>query len=409
MRKKSTKSLTFSTWRGIQITKDRVVDITNPQSGSQMAQRLKLPVVAQARTQLRGLVNHSWQGVDYGYKSLYKFSSENLRKGNLNIIEYVPKGAMLMGLADYVVSQGSLPKNEVGMSNEAQSLLYTSAAGTNAVYNPTDFADVFSVPIFRTPNAGDITITVKGGTPTKEEYLEFFLKALTEDYTTDQISFLGLLCKDQYRYNTTSAEQSGTAQYELFPRYTPVLYRLVNGMKESALDKITFGSSTDTWGNDDDVFVFMNLGEDLQIVAKAHTTLGSDSTRSLTLSKDAFTNKVADDLKAEGDVSGYYYGATPASVMSTGDFYIVPQKTGILLGGVSVISSRKVDSSWRRSSQRVVVCCPDVYSADDVINSYLKTSASSGKFLNNGDESTNITGNSGSSTSSTDDDEKSQG
>lgn len=70
LRTGSTKSLTFQTYRGQQITKDRVTSVSNPQTISQMDQRLLLPMVANARTRLSGLIDHSFEGVPYGYQSL---------------------------------------------------------------------------------------------------------------------------------------------------------------------------------------------------------------------------------------------------------------------------------------------------------------------------------------------------
>lgn len=108
LRSGSTKSLTFSTYRGQQVTKDRVTAINNPQSEQQMKQRLLVPMVASARAALKDLVNHSFEGVSYGEESLKTFSALNLSKGALNVISYVPKGAATTGQADFIISRGSL-------------------------------------------------------------------------------------------------------------------------------------------------------------------------------------------------------------------------------------------------------------------------------------------------------------
>lgn len=109
LRKGSTKSLTFQTYRGQQITKDRVLAPANPQTDSQMRQRLLVPIVASARSILKTLVNHSFEGVTYGETSLKEFSSLNLSKGALDVTSYVPKGAMDPGLSNLIISRGSLP------------------------------------------------------------------------------------------------------------------------------------------------------------------------------------------------------------------------------------------------------------------------------------------------------------
>ena len=75
LRTGSTKSLTFQVYRGQQITKDRVTKVANPRSTLQMEQRSKLPIVAAARSALKGLVDHSWEGVPYGEQSLPHFQA----------------------------------------------------------------------------------------------------------------------------------------------------------------------------------------------------------------------------------------------------------------------------------------------------------------------------------------------
>ena len=108
LRTGSTKSLTFSVYRGTQVTKDRVTRVANPRTIAQMQQRAKVPLVAAARVALAGLVDHSFEGVPYGQASLQKFSSLNLINGALNVVSYPPNGVTNMGCADFIVSQGSL-------------------------------------------------------------------------------------------------------------------------------------------------------------------------------------------------------------------------------------------------------------------------------------------------------------
>ena len=108
LRTGSTKSLTFSVYRGQQVTKDRVIRVANPRTIAQMQQRAKVPVVAAARVALAGLVDHSFEGVPYGQASLQKFSSLNLANGALIVASYPPNGVSNMGCADFIVSQGSL-------------------------------------------------------------------------------------------------------------------------------------------------------------------------------------------------------------------------------------------------------------------------------------------------------------
>ena len=108
LRTGSTKSLTFQVYRGQQITKDRVYRVSNPRTEAQMTQRALIPIVAAARSALKGLVDHSFEGVPYGEASLKEFSKQNLRTGVLSVTSYSPNGVSNPGFADLIVSNGSI-------------------------------------------------------------------------------------------------------------------------------------------------------------------------------------------------------------------------------------------------------------------------------------------------------------
>ena len=108
LRTGSTKSLTFQVYRGQQVTKDRVYRVSNPRTEGQMTQRALIPIVAAARSALKGLVDHSFEGVPYGEASLREFSKQNLRAGALTVTSYSPNGVSNPGFADLIVSNGSI-------------------------------------------------------------------------------------------------------------------------------------------------------------------------------------------------------------------------------------------------------------------------------------------------------------
>ena len=111
LRTGSTKSLTFQVYRGQQITKDRVYRVSNPRSEAQMQQRALIPIVAASRAAIKGLVDHSFEGVPYGEQSLKKFSELNLKAGALDVVSYSPNGVSNPGFAKLQVSAGSLALN----------------------------------------------------------------------------------------------------------------------------------------------------------------------------------------------------------------------------------------------------------------------------------------------------------
>ena len=145
LRSGSTKSLTFQVYRGEQITKDRVYRVANPRTEAQMKQRAIIPIVAASRAMLKGLVDHSFEGVNYGNESLKKFSELNLRSGALKVESYAPNGYSNPGFANLVVSKGSL--------NDGGTVVYFDNLWHYANYNFTVQGNTDLT--FMAANAGD--------------------------------------------------------------------------------------------------------------------------------------------------------------------------------------------------------------------------------------------------------------
>lgn len=137
LRTGSTKSLTFQVYRGQQITKDRVTRISNPRTNSQMVQRGLIPIVAASRAALKGLVDHSFEGVAYGDQSLKMFSSLNLKAGALKVASFPPNGYSNPGFADLIVSRGTIYENfQITGGGSSAEALYdcTAEAMTHKAY-----------------------------------------------------------------------------------------------------------------------------------------------------------------------------------------------------------------------------------------------------------------------------------
>lgn len=80
LRKGSTKNLTFSTLDGKQITKDRVFDVKNPRTESQMRQRMLMTTVGAAYKMLKSIADHSFEGYTSGMQCMRQFNSRNLNR-----------------------------------------------------------------------------------------------------------------------------------------------------------------------------------------------------------------------------------------------------------------------------------------------------------------------------------------
>lgn len=151
LRRGSTKAHTFSVYHGKQVTKDRVTDISNPQTTKQMQQRVRMPLVAAARSDIAGIINHSFQGVDYGWKSKAHFSKLNL--ANLEVASFGSKGIRTTGIANYKVSEGSLIAPQVDFDEESleqfRVIFPASDAGMTV---PKDLNEFISLLLNANPN-----------------------------------------------------------------------------------------------------------------------------------------------------------------------------------------------------------------------------------------------------------------
>lgn len=114
LRKGSTKSLTFSTLDGKQITKDRVYDVKNPRTENQMRQRMLMTTVGAAYKMLKSIADHSFEGYSSGMQCMRQFNSRNLNrfkqaaaaKGSVAFNEY--KDGDINPLP-FILASGSLP------------------------------------------------------------------------------------------------------------------------------------------------------------------------------------------------------------------------------------------------------------------------------------------------------------
>ena len=89
--------------------RNHTVEVANPQTLSQMSQRMKLTPVQNFFRGLQGLLDHSWQGVKYGNPSRLHFYSIAMSRLNTSGVPYVLKGDRQFVPWSFPVSSGSIP------------------------------------------------------------------------------------------------------------------------------------------------------------------------------------------------------------------------------------------------------------------------------------------------------------
>ena len=332
LRTGSTKSLTFQVYRGQQITKDRVYRVSNPRTDAQMTQRALIPIVAAARSALKGLVDHSFEGVAYGEASLREFSKLNLRAGALSVTSFSPNGVSNPGFADLIVSNGSI---------NIPYILYAEESD-NVVEAKTGSLPAFSFPKADKGASADVIL----------KYLETYARtnnvAIIAPGT--QLSFLTIYQRGSVKVNTGGGTiDAPTSGFVINRIYIP------NGDSDSENAK----------GINDQWKVFEPIEE------------GAD--------RAVLVNSNGDQLSLRcGKEDSIFRMRTVPKVTAT-------NKNNC---GLALILSRYVNGVWKRSPARLTIGYEPTskYTFEDWLSTYQTTGAASKKYLNTGDEGTGIQG-----------------
>ena len=342
LRSGSTKSLTFQVYRGQQITKDRVTKVANPRSTLQMEQRSKLPIVAAARSALKGLVDHSWEGVPYGEQSLRTFSSKNLSAGALKVYSYASPDAPSPGIAEFQVSQGSLRGFDVGSSGE-----------DNAVHF------ILSAEIGAGPIVPAMPKGTKGSTVLYHLMSYFADKKIDGLRAGQQLTFLTLNVPYYKVLRNVGGSDSGT--YDV-PVTNFAVARLI-------MPDISQISDITTYHDDNDEFV---------------------------LDKEISGEGASDVYLRRND--GFFIHFLPgATSLVLSCYYKTPGVDQPISVGTALIVSELVNGVWKRSTSNLIVAkgadnpaIKAVFSFDQWASLYAPKPIVSSKYLNNGAEKTGI-------------------
>ena len=335
LRTGSTKSLTFQVYRGEQITKDRVYRVSNPRTEAQMTQRALIPIVAAARSALKGLVDHSFEGVAYGEPSLKEFSKQNLRAGALSVTSYSPNGVSNPGFADLIVSNGS-----INVPFEVK-----STENNNTVVTKGQLFPYFKFPAVAKGASADIIL----------KHLESYARANNVAIIAPgtQLSFLTIYQSGSVKVTTGKETiDAPTSAFVLNRIYIP------NGDSDSENAK----AINDQW----------KVQDQIEQNATAVTLINSNG--------DTITFKSGD-----GDGFNYEINIVSSPMVTT--------KHNNNCGG-ALILSRYENGVWKRSPARLTIGYEPTtpYTFEDWLSTYQTTGAASKKYLNTGDEGTGIQG-----------------
>lgn len=136
-------SLVFSRADGKQIVRSRAEVVKNPRTESQMIQRILLNTIAQAYSGFKAIVDHSYQGVAEGQKTMSMFMQRNLNilrqyvaaerasgKNFVDINEFSPLKSNYLSLNEYEISRGTLPAIGVIALEDSRDMAITLSGNT---------------------------------------------------------------------------------------------------------------------------------------------------------------------------------------------------------------------------------------------------------------------------------------
>ena len=333
LRTGSTKSLTFQVYRGQQVTKDRVYRVSNPRTEAQMTQRALIPIVAAARSALRGLVDHSFEGVQYGEASLKEFSALNLRAGALNVASYSPIGYSNPGFANLIVSKGSI----------------------NEPFEETISGDGFCITLPGTyPKIKFSEAPSDGSSKQVWKELENWARANNVSLLKpgSQLTFLSMVESGSVKVSTGGkARDVSTSAFNICRMYIPNGDSdSVNATEINGKWKVDKSVSTSS----DSVNLINDNGDSISIMTHVNPTSETEGTVEITV--------------------------TPANAGT----YI----------GMALILSRKENGIWKRNTSRIQIDNDPsfVFTFADWQSAYQSARAASNKYLNTGGQSTGING-----------------
>lgn len=311
----------------------------NPQTALQMSQRILFSTVAQARKFLRPIINHSFEGIEYGVKSEQAFASKNIEQlRNLAAIDFAEtpvaadahmftstKGVSALVPNAYIISDGSLsaPALYVQASADIAQVLHLKSNG-------------FTLPLQQT--------TIQGGTAYGITLGQLLSSVLGITGSGEMLTLCGIVkSSDEYRYTYNNDDALGFQ----------IPYTVFNAKR--LVTKSDLATET--------VIVISNNGT--QLLEDAIESLQDAMSNALddTKSDQAFKNALLDNFyttAAGMTISNGQLVLTNPIDLNLDTFYSeVKLSTG---GGhcyaAGVIRSQLVENSWRRSKCILVFTAP---------------------------------------------------
>ena len=298
-----------------------------------MTQRALIPIVSAARSALKGLIDHSFEGVPYGEASLKEFSKQNMRAGALSVTSYSPNGVSNAGFADLIVANGSIDGKFMLKESDTLGNKYISEKLYPSFSLPAAKANDPATAIFK--------------------YLETFAKANNVPMLKPGTQFTFLTVYETGTVNVKSATGTKEASLSDFVTNRFMIPNSETGQSQVQDVNGAWKVMADVAEGAKEVTIINSVNDEINISCSGDGIAGNITIK-------VSTAAAADDKNCGG----------------------------------ALILSRYENGTWRRSSAAIKIGFEPkhIYTFEDWLSTYQTTGAASKKYLNNGNEGTGIKG-----------------
>ena len=136
--KQSMGGATFTTWKGLQVLKNKATTVANPQTEGQINQRARLSMLVRMFSFVSAVVKQGFKEMAVGMSEFNGFTSANLKNSAVT----ASGGVATVSWADLLISKGSLPATPItsvtAENGDASALIVFPSALSNPQFSAAD-------------------------------------------------------------------------------------------------------------------------------------------------------------------------------------------------------------------------------------------------------------------------------
>jgi hypothetical protein len=136
--KQSMGGATFTTWKGLQVLKNKATTVANPQTEGQINQRARLAILVRMFSFVSAVVKQGFKEMAVGMSEFNGFTSANLKNSAIT----ASGGVATVSYPDLLISKGSLPTTPItsvtAENGDSSALIVFPSALSNPQFSAAD-------------------------------------------------------------------------------------------------------------------------------------------------------------------------------------------------------------------------------------------------------------------------------